>query len=230
MAKTQLKVQSKTFMLRLVADCLDAKPQHPFLWRDSGTGEYYDGLKSDLDLKHVDHVKLGYVRPDDSDLLLVDPTGLTADQIGVGYRLPIYGETSDVEHETWRADRWDKAPADTNVPFECLRSTCRIRSSVPYSVPSMDMRVVMATAHPEVWKEYAGIWSYKYNSDWLMCRSNDPFEDLNALHEMEKAVSNRLAYRGQLFKVVRLARGKHKGLELATCAERQQALINVFQK
>jgi len=88
--------------LRLAADILETG--HPYEYRPSSC----DWLKHDGDVMH--HVKMGTpIRPilarPPYEAELHNPDGLTAEQVGVGYRLTVEGESKHPEAEVWAASQ-----------------------------------------------------------------------------------------------------------------------------
>ncbi len=113
--------------LRLAADILETG--HPYEYRPSSC----DWLKHDGDVMH--HVKMGTpIRPilarPPYEAELHNPDGLTAEQVGVGYRLTVEGESKHPEAEVWAASQW----RSTRIfpQWYAVYGTYRLPLSVPW--------------------------------------------------------------------------------------------------
>ena len=117
--------------LRLAAELIETG--HPWERYSNGAREW---IKSELSpamaVTHGDKIRPILATPPDGRPLH-NPDNLTADQVGLGHRLCLVGETLPEGYEFWQRDEWDKGHfLGKHVPEYERESPCRVPLSVPW--------------------------------------------------------------------------------------------------
>lgn len=77
---------------------------------------------------------------------LHNPDNLTAEQVGVGYRLALPGESAASPHDFWDGNTWKKAELRGPAIFAWCGRSCRLPLSVPWPEP-VDPYAELKAAH-----------------------------------------------------------------------------------
>jgi hypothetical protein len=116
--------------LRLAAELIETG--HPWLTSHNGVS-YWNTSKEDDPAVHVlskQHIRPVLATPPDGRPLH-NPDNLTAEQVGLGYRLALQDESASQPHEVWEQNKWRKALTGPGS-FGIYRSTYRLPLSVPW--------------------------------------------------------------------------------------------------
>ena len=104
---------------------------------------------------------------------LHNPDSLTAEQVGVGYRLALPGESAASPHDFWDGNTWKKAKLLGPAIFAWCCRSCRLPISAPWPEP-VDPYAELKAAHAAgkviQYRATRGDWSdwpKDQNPDWL---------------------------------------------------------------
>lgn len=147
-----MKPDQTIAQLRLAADLLETG--HPWEYRDVGKTEWRKGLSINSIISSPVEYEIRPILATPPDgRALHNPHNLTAEQVGVGYRLLLSGETLIEGYQYWSQGAWHEGGMflGKKVPEYNAFTSCRLPLSVPWpkAPKPVDPYAELKKAHAE---------------------------------------------------------------------------------